>query len=78
LLLVGELDEDVFEAGRQRANLGDGNPIFEKLLTEIVQIEMVLDQRMDGLSENGGAADTGDLAGKSQSAGDFGGGDLDA
>src|SRR6266581_9789256 len=78
LMLVGELDENVFEAGSERANFCDGDAVFQKLFAEIVEVEMILDERMDGLSENGGAADSRDLAGEAKRAGDLGSGDFDA
>src|SRR5260370_36566220 len=65
-MLVGELDEDVFEAGSERTNLSDGNPVFQELVAEIVEIEMVFDKRVDGLTENGGAADAGEVAREAQ------------
>src|SRR6266849_3920505 len=78
LVLVGELNENVFETGSERANLTDGDSIFEELLAEIVEIEMVFDQRMNGLAKNGGAANTGNLPGEAQSARDFRSGDFHA
>src|SRR6266436_6902000 len=71
LMLVGEFDEDVFEAGSEGTNLGDGDAVFQELFTEIVEIEMVFDERMDGLPENGGAADAGEVAREAESAGNF-------
>ena len=55
-MLVGELDENIFEAGSERANFGYRDAIFEEFLAELVQIEMVVDERVDGLAENRGAA----------------------
>src|SRR6266568_2060696 len=78
LMLVGELDENVFEAGSERANFCDGDAVFQELFAEIVEVEMILDERVDGLSENGGAADSRDLAGEAKRAGDLGSGDFDA
>src|SRR5260370_23315941 len=78
LMLVGELYENVFEAGSERANLGDGDAVFQQLFAEIVEVEMILDERVDGLSENGGAADSRDLAGEAKRASDLGSGDFDA
>src|SRR5260370_14216042 len=78
LMLVGEFDEDVFEAGSEWTNLGDGNTVFQELLAEIVEIEMVLDGRMDGLPEDGGAADAGNLAREAERACNFGRGDFNA
>src|SRR5260370_12198825 len=70
-MLVGELDEDGFEAGSERTNLSDGNPVFQELVAEIVEIEMVFDKRVDGLTENGGAADAGEVAREAQRTRDF-------
>src|ERR1700693_3837803 len=78
LVLVGELDEDVFEAGGQRANLGDRNSVFQQLLAEIVQVKMIFDERVNGLTENRGAANAGQLARETQGAGNFRGGDFNA
>src|SRR5260370_22515145 len=77
-MLVSEFDEDVFEAGSEGTNLGDGNAIFQELFAKIVKIEVVFDERMDGLSENGGAADARNLARKTERAGDFRRGDCKA
>src|SRR5882724_1516797 len=68
LMLVGELDEDIFEAGSERTNLGDGNAVLQELFAEIVEIETILDKRVDGLSENRGAADAGEMARKAERA----------
>src|SRR5713101_4917534 len=78
LMLVGQFDEDVFEAGSERTNLGDGNAVFQELVAEVAEIEMILDECVDGLSENGGAADAGNLAGETKRAGDFRRGDFNA
>ena len=77
-MLGGELDEDVFEAGSERTNLGDSNAVLQELVAKVIQIESVIDERMDGLSENGGAANAGKLAGETQRAGNFGRGDFHA
>ena len=55
-MLVGELHENVFEARRQRPNLRHGNAVLQKLLVKIVKIEVVIDERVDGLAKNRGAA----------------------
>src|SRR5882724_5575730 len=78
LMLVGELDEDIFEAGSERTNLGDGNAVLQELFAEIVEIETILDKRVDGLSENRGAADAGEMARKAERAGHFRRGDFHA
>src|SRR5467141_3328365 len=78
LMLVGELDEDVFEAGSERTNLCDGNAVLHELFAEIVEIETVFDKRVDGLPENGCAAYAGEATRKSKSARDFRGGDFNA
>src|SRR5258707_8745228 len=77
-MLVSELDEDVFEARSERSYLCDGNAVLQKLVAEIVEIATVFDKRMDGLPENGGAADTGNLAREAKCARDFGRGDFHA
>src|SRR5260370_28510810 len=77
-MLVGELDEDVFEAGSEWTDFGDGNPVFQKLFAEIVKIKMILDESMDGLPENGGAADAGEMAREAERACDFRSGDFHA
>src|SRR6266403_746885 len=77
-MLVSELYEDVFEARSERSYLCDGNAVFQKLVAKIVEIATVFDKRMDGLPENGGAADTGNLAREAKCARDFGRGDFHA
>src|SRR6266403_2856699 len=77
-MLVGELDEDVFEAGSERTNFGDGNAVLHELFAEIAEIETVFDERVDGLPENGCAAYSGEATRKSKSARDFRGGDFNA
>src|SRR5712664_1900888 len=77
-MLVGEFDKDVFEAGSERTNFCDGDAVSQELLAKIVEIEMVLDERMDGLSENGGAADAGEVTREAERARDFRSGDFDA
>src|SRR5258708_17340411 len=75
-MLVGELDKDVFEAGSERANFCDGDAVLQELSAEIVEIEMVLDERVDGLTENGGAADGGEVTREAKSSRDFRWGDF--
>src|SRR5467141_2175851 len=77
-MLVGELDEDVFEAGSERTNLCDGNAVLHELFAEIVEIETVFDERVDGLPENGCAAYAGEATRESKSARDFRSGDFNA
>src|ERR1700676_2927753 len=77
-MLVGELDEDVFEAGGKRANFGDGNSVFHELFAEVVEIEMVFDERMDRLAENGGAANAREVTREAERACNFRRGDFDA
>src|SRR2546425_3484588 len=78
LMLVGKFDEDVFEAGSEGANLAHGDIVFQELLAEIVEIAMILDEGMNGLSENCGATNARNLAGETERAGNFGGGDFHA
>src|SRR5713226_8356654 len=77
-MLVGEFDKDVFEAGSERTNFCDGDAVSQELSAEIVEIEMVLDERVDGLTENGGAADAGEVTRESERARDFRCGDFNA
>src|SRR5229473_5066398 len=78
LVLVGQLDENIFKARSKRANFADGDSVFEKLLAQIVEVEMLFHQRVNGLAENRGAANAGELPGEAQGAGDLGRGDFDA
>src|SRR5271156_3891425 len=77
-MLVGQLDEYVFEAGGQRANVRDADAIGLQLRAQIVEVEMFLHQSMDGLAENGGAANAGKVARQAQRAGHLRRGDFDA
>src|SRR6266478_4199591 len=77
-MLVGEFDEDVLQAGSERANLGDRDAVFQELVAKVVEIEMIVDERMNGLSENGGAANAGEMARETKRARNFRRGDFDA
>src|SRR5437016_2441258 len=77
-MLVGKLDEDVFEAGSEGTNFGDGNTVFHKLFLKVVEIEMFFDERMNRLTENRGAADAGEVTRESERTRDFGSGNFDA
>src|ERR1700760_1141344 len=77
-MLVSELDEDVFEAGSQRADLGHNEAGLQQLLAKMFGIEAIFDEGVNGLAKDGGAADAGDGTGSSQGARDFGGGDFHA
>src|SRR5260370_24895715 len=77
-MLVGKFDEDVLEAGSERANLGDSDAVFQELVAEVVEIETILDERVDGLSEDGGAANAGNVARETERARNFPGGDFGA
>src|ERR1700687_934564 len=78
LVLVSQLDEDVFQAGGEGVNFADGDSVLEELLAEVVEVEMIFDERVDGLAENSGAANAGKLPGETQGARDFRRGDFDA
>src|SRR5579859_260362 len=78
LMLVGELDEDVFQTGRERANFGDGDILFFKVPAKKFERKIVVNEGVDGLTENGGAANAGKRASGAQRACDFGRGDFDA
>src|SRR5271156_434427 len=67
-VLVGELNEYIFEAGGQRVNVGDGDAVFLQLRAQIGEIEMLFHQRVDGLAKNGSAANAGNMARQTQGA----------
>ena len=70
-MLISEFHENVFQAGSERSNLGNGNAVFQKLFLKIVKIEVVIDKGMDGLAKNSRAANAGYLAGEAKRARDF-------
>src|SRR5712664_1016179 len=78
LVLVGQLYEDIFKARGERANFADGDSVFEELLAQIVEVEMLFHKRVNGLAENGGATNAVKLAGEAQGACNLGRGDFDA
>src|SRR5579859_2109953 len=78
LMLVGQLDENVFEARSQWTNFGDGNVLLLKPLTKIIETQAVFNQGMDRLTEDRGAANARKLSCGAQSASDFGRSDFDA
>src|SRR6266404_5332134 len=78
LVLIGQFYEYIFEAGSQRANLTDLNSVLEELRAEIVEVETIFDERVNGLAEDGGATNSGELASQTQGAGDFRRGDFNA
>ena len=63
-MFVSKLHENIFQARRQRPNLCHGDAFLQKLLAQVVQIEVVVNQRVDGLAENRRAADSGKSAGR--------------
>src|SRR5437879_1794127 len=77
-MLVGELDENIFETWGERTNLGDGDTVLPELFAQIVQIEMVLDERMNGLAENCGAANAREMAREAERPRNFRRGDFHA
>src|SRR5882762_9040090 len=77
-MFVGEFDEHVFKTGSERANFCDGDAVFQQLLAEIIEVEAVIDERVDGLTKNGCAANAGEMAGNAKSTRDFGSGDFNA
>src|SRR5882672_7792751 len=78
LMFVGELDENVLKARRQRANFRDGNFLLLQKSAQSLQIEVILNQRMNRLSKNGGTANSGNRARNAQGASDFWSRDFDA
>src|SRR5215470_12032164 len=77
LVLVCQLDKNVFEAGRERANFSDRGAVSGKLQAKVLEVKMIVYQRVNGLAENCRAADSFDLAGAGQGASDFRSGDFD-
>src|SRR6266581_4858793 len=75
-MLVGEFHKDVLQAGGQRTNFGDADS--QELVAEVVEIEVIVDERMNGLAENGGAADARKMARETKRARNFRGGNFDA
>jgi len=63
---------------RQRTNLTDLNSVLEELRAEIIEVETVFNESVNGLAEDGGAANAGELASQAQGAGDFRRGDFNA
>ena len=64
-MLVGEFHENVLEAWRKWPNLRHGNAVVPELMVQAFQIKALVDERVDGLPENRGAANPGDMAGQS-------------
>src|SRR5215470_5558634 len=62
LMLVGQLDKHIFQAGRKRANLRYLDSIFHELFAQAVQIEMLFNQSVDRLSKNGCTANPWNLS----------------
>src|SRR5579859_186827 len=77
-VLVSELDEDVFQAGSERADFRDADPFLRELLADGMRIQMLVDQGMDRLTENSGAADAIDIARETQCSCHLGSRDLHA
>src|SRR3974390_181810 len=78
LMAEGELDEDIFQGGGERANLSDVNGLLFELLAKMAEIEVVVDQRVNGLAEDGGAANAADGASGAKRLCDVWSGDFDA
>jgi len=51
---------------------------FQELVAKVVEITMIVDERMNGLSEDGGAANAGNVARETERARNFRRGDFDA
>src|SRR5271165_1215499 len=77
-MFVGQLDKNVLEAGGQRTNIRDGDAVLLELGPQIDEIEMILDQGVNGLAKDGGAANAGNVAGEAKGASDLGSDDFDA
>src|SRR5690242_10310884 len=71
LMLVGKLDENIFQARRERANLRHDDALFQQIGTKSFEIKAIVDQPMDRLPENRGAANSGKSSYSAQRAGNF-------
>src|SRR5271170_1180363 len=77
-MFVGEFNEDIFQAGGQRANVRYGDAVFLQLGSQVAEIEVVFDQCVDGFAKNGRAANAGNMPRGAQGTSDLRGDDLDA
>src|SRR5258707_492674 len=75
-MFVGEFDEYVFERRSERADFRDDDALFPQLFAEMVEVEIVVDERVDGLAEDCGAADARESTGDAQGSSYFGGSDF--
>src|SRR5882724_3486404 len=78
LMLVGQLDKNVFQAGRKRANFADGNTFVFEAAAQSIERKIVVNESVNRLAKNCGAANAGEFAGGAQSPSDFRRGDFDA
>jgi len=77
LLLVGELEERILERRGYGADPRDAHAVERELTLELGLIEAALDQRVDGLAEDGRLPDAGELARELQGPCDLRGRDLE-
>src|ERR1700676_1058488 len=70
-MFLGELYENVFQGRTQRANFRDSYPALFQLLAKVFQVEMIVDQGVNGLPENRSALDARDGAHNTQRPGYF-------
>src|ERR1700756_4670037 len=66
LVFVGQLDEGVFQAGGEWPHVVDADCISGKLCTKAFEVEAFIDQRVDRLAKNRGAANSGNLPSNAQ------------
>src|SRR5690348_5612101 len=78
LVLVGQLDEDVFEAGGEGPDIGDANFTLQQGVAERIKIEVLFHERVNRLPENGRAAKAGNLANEAEGSSYLGRVDFDA
>src|SRR5882724_13194196 len=78
LMLVGQLDKNVFQAGRKRSNFGDGNTFVFEATAQTIERKIVVNESVNRLAKDCGAANAGKFAGGAQSASDFRRGYFDA
>src|SRR5215813_2392350 len=78
LMAVGEFDKNVFETRSERTDFRDGDAAIRKRAAKVVEIKMIVDERMNRLTKDCRAANAGEFANGAKSASDFRSGDFDS
>ena len=61
-----QLDENVFKTGSKRADLRDSNTVLFQLRAKMVEVQMLVNECVNRLAENGCAANSRDRTGVAQ------------